>query len=144
MAKSGSKYQTVLRVKRHQEKVTQQQLRRIQDEHERENTRLAALNNKKDEALDGMMHFGRAKVKDMQVQRAFIFKLDRQIDHQSKKVETIRKREVEKLDELTERAQSRQMVEKLERRKQEERARAQEKKEQALIDDAAARMKAIG
>jgi flagellar export protein FliJ len=143
MRKNVSRFQTVLRVKQHQEKIAQQQLRRIQDEHEQEQSALSVLEGTKEEALDGAIRFGRAKVSEVQVQRAFIFKLNRQIDHQALKVEEIREREVEKLDELTKRSQSRQMVEKLDERTQEEAARKVDKKEQELIDDVAGRAKTI-
>jgi flagellar FliJ protein len=141
MNKDVSRFQTVLRVKQHQEKIAQQQLRRIQDEYEQEHAALNTLQGTKEEALDSAVRFGRAKVNQAQVHRAFIFKLNRQIDHQSKKVEEVREREVEKLDELTKRAQSRQMVQKLDERTQEEAARKADKKEQELIDDVAGRAK---
>jgi flagellar export protein FliJ len=143
MKKHVSRFHTVLRIRRHQEKVAQQQLRRIQDEHEREQAALNALEGKKEEALDNAVRFGRAKVGQVQVHRAFIFKLNRQIDHQSRKVEEVREREVEQLDELTKRSQSRQMVQKLDERTQEETARRLDKKEQELIDDIAGRAKVV-
>lgn len=131
----------MLRVKQHQEKVAQQQLRRIRDEHDQELSALNVLEGTKENALENAVRFGRAKVHQAQVQRAFIFKLNRQIDHQAKKVEEVRQREVEKLDELTKRSQSRQMVEKLDERSHDEAARKADKKEQELIDDVAGRAK---
>ncbi len=141
MAKAANRFQTVLRVKKHQEKLAQQQLMRIQDEHNREQEALQRFHADREDALNEKVRFGRARVTDLQTQRAFIFKLSRQIDHQSQKVDEIRRKEVEKLDELTRRAQSRQMVETIDQRRKDEVERQLDKKEQSLIDDMANRQK---
>ena len=142
MAKARSKIQTVLRVKKHQEKVAHQQLMQIKDEHQREQERLSHLHHAKDEAVKGVVRFGRAKATDVQTQRAFIIKLSKQITRQAHRVNEIQEKENEKLVELTKRAQSRQMVEKLDERQRKEIDRRVDKKEQETIDEVASRTKA--
>ncbi|MBI5473469.1 MAG: flagellar export protein FliJ [Ignavibacteriae bacterium] len=139
MTKEISRYTTVLKVKKHQEKVTQQQLKQIQEEHQQQQDRLDVLHNKRDDAVKGTHNFGRAKATDIQVQRAFLFKLSRQIYQQSAKVDEIREEEEIKRQELTRKAQSRQMVEKLDEKKKAEAARQADRVEQELIDDLAGR-----
>jgi flagellar export protein FliJ len=143
MSNDANRFKTVVRVKRHQEKIAQQQLRQIQDEHEREREALDQLQGTREDAMNEAIHFGKARVTDVQVQRAFIYKLNRQIDHQANRVDEIRDKEVEKLDELTRRAQSRQMVEKVDERRRDEAERVLDKKEQGLIDEVANRRKNI-
>jgi len=143
MSNDANRFKTVLRVKRHQEKVAQQQLQQIQDEHQREQEALDQLHETREGALNGTIQFGKARVTDVQVQRAFIYKLNRQIDRQTEKVDEVRDKEVEKLDELTRRAQSRQMVEKVDERRRDEAERVVDKKEQGLIDEVANRPKSM-
>jgi flagellar export protein FliJ len=139
MAKRSNRLKTVVRVKKHQEKVTQQQLVVIQDQHLREAATLQQLNAAKDEAVNETKGFGRARVTDLQTQRAFIFRLSRQIDSQSAKVDEMQDKENQKRHELTGRSQSRQMVEKLDERRKEEEERSDDRKEQTTIDDLAQR-----
>ena len=139
MTKEVSRFTTVLKVKKHQEKVTQQQLKQIQEEHKQEQDTLDLLHSKREDAVKGTLNFGRAKATDIQVQRAFLFKLSRQIYQQSAKVDEIREEEDTKRQELTKKAQSRQMVEKLDEKKKAEAARQQDRIEQELIDDLAGR-----
>ena len=139
MAKKASRFRTVLRVKKHQEKVTQQQLMQIQEAHEQEQRVLARLHDAHEEAVQESAHTGRARATDLQTQRAFIFKLTRQINHQSEKVDEIREKEDFKRQELTERAQSRQMVENLDEKREAEVVRSIDRKEQEMIDELANR-----
>ena len=139
MTKEVSRFTTVLKVKKHQEKVTQQQLKQIQDEHKQEQDTLDHLHSTREEAANGAVSVGRARATDIQVQRAFLFKLSRQIYQQSAKVDEIREEEVTKRQELTQKAQSRQMVEKLDEKKKAEAARQLDRLEQELIDDLAGR-----
>ena len=123
MAKAASRFHTVVKVKQHQEKVAQQQLIKIQDDHVKEKTRLERLHEAREEAVEEAPRFGRARATDLQTQRAFIFKLTKQIHHQSSKVDEVKGQEVAKRKELTERAQSRQMVEKLDEKQKAETAK---------------------
>lgn len=139
MKKKSSRFGTVLRVKKHQEKLTQQQLRQIQEAHEKEQEELVRLHSQQQEAMNDVPHKGRARVTDLQAQRAFIFKLARQIDQQSGKVDELRGREDAKRGELTARAQSRKMVEKLDERHLAEEAKRVDRNEQNMIDELANR-----
>lgn len=139
MKKKNSRFGTVLRVKKHQEKLTQQQLRQIQEAHEKEQEELVRLHSQQQEAMDHVPHIGRARVTDLQAQRAFIFKLARQIDHQSGKVDELRGREDAKKSELTVRAQSRKMVEKLDEKHQAEEVKRVDRREQDTLDELANR-----
>lgn len=139
MTKAKTQFGTVLRVKKHQEKVAQQQLMQIQDAHIREQDALARLHEAREDAVNEAPKIVKARATDLQVQRAFIFKLSRQIDRQTGVVEEIREKESEKRGEVTQRAQSRQMVEKLDERKQAETVRELDRKEQSMIDELANR-----
>jgi flagellar export protein FliJ len=139
MVKAVSQYQTVLKVKQHQEKVAQLQLKQIEDVHLREKETLQRLNERRDEAVEGTSYAGRARATDLQTQRAFVFKLTRQISNQSSRIEEIRIKEDAKRQELTEKAQSRQMVEKLHEKCKAEAAKDVERKEQNILDEIANR-----
>ncbi len=139
MAKPSSRFETVVNVKKHQEKLTQQQLTQIQDAHQREQGVLSDLNARKEQAFASSPQMGKARATDLQAHRAFIFKLTRQISHQTQKVDEIRTKELEKRVELTGRVQSRQMVEKLDEKKKQEAARELDKREQNMIDELANR-----
>lgn len=139
MTKPASRFETVVNVKKHQEKLTQQQLTQIQDAHQREQGVLSTLEARKEEAFASTPKKGKTRATDLQAHRAFIFKLTRQISHQTQKVDEIRTKELEKRVELTGRVQSRQMVEKLDEKAKQEAARELDKREQELIDEVANR-----
>lgn len=139
MAKAASRFKTVLNVKKHQEKAVQQQLIQIQDAHLKEKEALENLHEAREGVVNDTPRFGKARATDLQTQRAFIFKLTRQINHQTSKVDEVKAREHAKRHELTERSQSRQMVEKLVEKRKAEAARLLDRKEQEIIDEMANR-----
>lgn len=139
MAKHSSRFGTVLRLKKHQEKLTQQQLLQLQRVHLEEKEILEKLHEAKEEAVKDSYGEGRAKATDLQTHRAFLFSLSRQINTQKTRVEEISLREDEKREELTKKAQARQMVEKLDKKSREEALRELERKEQLVMDDLAQR-----
>ncbi len=139
MAKTKSQFGTVVRIKKHQEKIAQQQLTQIRDTHLREQEMLTRLNHAKEVAVNEIPSTGKARATDLQMHRAFVFKLSRQIDRQTGLVKEIREKEEEKREEVTKRAQSRQMVEKLDERKQADVVRESDRKEQSVIDELAKR-----
>lgn len=139
MAKVNSRFHAVIKVKKHQEKTTQQKLTKIEDNHTKEKDTLNRLHEKKEKAVGSAPRFGRALVTDLQAQQAFIFKLSRQISHQSSKVEEIKGQADATRQELTSRVQSRQMVEKLDEKYEDEKAKIIDRKEQEILDDVAKR-----
>lgn len=139
MAKATSRYKTVVRVKQHQEKVTQQQLNQIEDTHVKEREALDRLHETRDEAVVGDLHVGKARATDLQTHRAFIFKLTRQIHQQSSRVNEIQIKADAKREELTERARARRIVEKLDERRIAEAIKELDRKEQEKTDEVANR-----
>jgi flagellar export protein FliJ len=139
MAKSSSPFHNVLRVKRHQEKVAQQQLMHIEDAHNKEKELLNTLHKVRTEAVGGTQRSGRARVNELQTQRAFIIKLTKQINHQASKLDDIKRKANAKRKELTERAQSRQMVEKLDEKRKVQVSKNRDRVEQEMIDEVANR-----
>jgi flagellar export protein FliJ len=139
MTKPKSRFSTVLRVKKHQEKLTQQQLLQIEQSHQQEKELLDRLQEAREEAVKESYGTGRAKATDLQTHRAFIFHLTRQIHRQETKVNEMKERENAKREELTQRAQARQMVEKLEERSKEQTLRELDRKEQHIMDELAQR-----
>jgi len=139
MAKASSQFQSVIRVKKHQEKLTQQQLMLLEDVHSKEKKTLDHLHEVREEAVGGSPQIGKARANDLQTRSAFIFKLTRQIDHQSSKVDEIGEKTNAKREELTKRAQSRQMVEKLDQKRKEEASKKNDRREQEMMDDVANR-----
>ncbi len=139
MAKPKSRFSTVLRVKKHQEKLTQQQLLQIEQSHLQEKEMLDRLQQAREEAVQESYGTGKAKATDLQTHRAFIFSLTRQIHRQATKVHEMKEREEAKREELTQRMQARQMVEKLEEKSKEEALRESDRKEQSIMDELAHR-----
>lgn len=139
MAKQTSRFGTVLRLKKHQEKLTQQQLMQLQRTHLQEKEMLDKLHEAKEEAVKESYSKSRAKATDLQTHRAFLFNLSRQIKKQATKVEEIGLREEQQREELTKKAQARKMVEKLDKKSREEALREVERKDQMVMDDLAQR-----
>jgi flagellar export protein FliJ len=139
MKVDGSRFQTVIKVKQHQEKVAQLQLKRIEDAHVKEKETLERMHEEREGAVESAPKSGRAKATDLQANRAFIFTLNRQIKRQASKVAEIREKEEAKRQELTDKAKSRQMVENLDEKRKAEFARQQDRKEQNMIDEVANR-----
>lgn len=139
MAKPSSRFGTLLRLKKHQEKLTQQQLLQIQRTHLQEKEMLDKLREAREEAMLESYSKGRTKATDLQTHRAFIFSLSRQITTQTSKVHEISKREQATRAELTKKSQARQIVEKLDEKMREEALREAERKSQMMLDEVAQR-----
>jgi flagellar export protein FliJ len=134
MQKSGARLKTVLRVKKHQERMAQQELTVIQDTHVKEVEALANLSSRQEAALGEAGTTKKARATDLQVHRAFIQKLNRDIKQQGTRVHEIEEQENDKREELTGKSQSRQMVEQLGERWEQAQAKELDRKEQQLID----------
>ncbi|MER3522569.1 MAG: flagellar export protein FliJ [Ignavibacteria bacterium] len=139
MTKPITRFSTLVRVKQHQEKLTQQQLMQIRQSHLQEKEMLDRLQEAREEAVKDTYGTGRAKAHDLQIHRAFIFRLTREINRQTTKVNEMKEQEEAKREELTQRAQARQMVEKLDEKSKHEAMRELERKEQHFIDELAQR-----
>lgn len=100
---------------------------------------LERLQEAREEAVKESYGASRAKATDLQTHRAFIFSLTRQIHRQATKVNEMKEQENAKREELTKRAQARQMVEKLEEKSKEEALREIDRKEQSIMDELAQR-----
>jgi flagellar export protein FliJ len=138
---SGTGLATVLKVKTVQEKNAQRELAAVTQKREAEEQRLGQLEQTQDSAMSEASSVVRSKAGDLQTGRAFLQSLDRQIVQQGEKVEEMRSSESDKRDELVERSKSRQMVESLDARRQEEIAKEADRKSQRVMDVLAQRMK---
>ena len=138
---TNTKFQTVLRVKKIQERKSQTELHQLQVVHAREEATLADIKQTQQSALSDAVRSMKIKATDAQTNRAFIKKLSNEIEDQVKKVENLESMKQDKRDELLQRTQSKNMIEKLDQKLQTEEARENERKEQRLIDVLAQRMR---
>ena len=134
-----TRFKTVVSVKKQQEKIAQQQLMQIECAHLTESEKLDRLHETREEAVGGSLHRGRARANDLQMERAFILKLNRQINQQSSKVNEILEKANAKREELSDRARSRKIIEKLDEKKSIEEAKELDRKEQQKTDEVANR-----
>jgi flagellar protein FliJ len=134
MKEQKSKLQNVLKVKKFREKKAQGELVQIQAVREVEKTALSDLTLRKESAIDAASKTVRMRATELQSNQAFIQNLTKQIQKQEEKIETIRVKEDEKREELTEKSQSRKMVEKLDEKRRSATAKEIERKEQRLLD----------
>jgi flagellar export protein FliJ len=136
-----SKFRTVLKVKKIQERKSQTELHQIEVVHAREEATLADIKQTQQSALSDAVRSMKVKATDAQTSRAFIKKLSNEIEEQSQKVEKLVSMEQSKREELLERSKSKNMIEKLDQKLQTEEAKDNERKEQRLIDVLAQRMR---
>jgi flagellar export protein FliJ len=136
-----TKFSTVLKVKKIQERKSQTELRQLEVAHAREEATLADIKQTQQAALSDAVRSMKIKATDAQTNRAFIKKLSNEIDVQSKKVEKVVSLEQDKRGELIERTKSKSMIEKLDQRVQTEEAKEKDRKEQRLMDVLAQRLR---
>ena len=136
-----TKFSTVLKVKKIQERKSQTELRQLEVAHAREEETLADIKQTQQVALSDAVRSMKIKATDAQTNRAFIKKLSNEIDVQSKKVEKVVSLEQDKRGELIERTKSKSMIEKLDQRVQTEEAKEKDRKEQRLMDVLAQRLR---
>ncbi len=132
---------TVLKVKEFQERSAQRELAAIKVNRANEEQTLDKLEESRTNAMDDEGDVTRIKAADLQTSHAFIDSLGRQISQQEDRVDAIKQQEDQKRDELVEKSKSRQIVEKLDARKQEEAGKESERKSQRVMDVLAQRMK---
>jgi flagellar FliJ protein len=141
MKVTPSRFQTVIRVKKHQEKKAQAELGQIQEKKESEKKALNSLERERADAVGQAGRVARSSATEMQASHAFIQRLSNQIDKQQKMVEKIQQREELKREELAEKSKSKKMVERLDERRRREQELAIDKKEQVMLDVLAQRTK---
>ena len=138
----SSKFRTVLKVKKIQERKTQAELHQLEVDHAREEATLVEIKDTQKAALSDAVRRMKMKATEAQTSRAFIKQLSSEIDEQKDKVADIQSLKTEKREELVDRTKSTNMIEKLDKKIQAEEAKEIERKEQRLIDVLAQRIRA--
>jgi flagellar export protein FliJ len=141
MRVSESHLETVIRVKDFQVKKAQKELAVIKVSRAQEEGALTSLEEQQSTAMSDAVRKMKTKVVDLQTSQAFIQSLSRQIQKQEEKVQEIISEEAGKREELLEKSQSKQMIEKIDQRRKDEAEKEQERKAQRVIDVLAQRMK---
>jgi flagellar export protein FliJ len=136
-----SRFDVVIRVKKHQEKKAQHELGQIQRKKETEQEALSELRDQRATAIGATGRVARTRATEAQANHAFIQRLSRQIEKQQKTVEKIQQHEDEKREELAERSKSKKIVERLDEKRRLEEQRVRSRKEQAILDVLAQRTK---
>ena len=140
-AGANPKYQTVLRVRKIQERKAQGELRELQEVCAQEKETLADIKETQLSAVTDAVRSMKMKATEAQTSRAFILKLSRQLREQESKVKDVQSQEDEKRDELIGRTKSKEIVEKLDQQLQAEHAKELDRREQRLIDVLAQRIR---
>ncbi|MCX6135330.1 MAG: flagellar export protein FliJ [Ignavibacteriales bacterium] len=138
---ASSKFRTVLKVKKIQERKAQSELYQLELVHAREEATLTEIKETQKTALTDAVRNMKIKATEAQTSRAFIKQLSREIDEQKQKVAQVRAEKFEKREELVERSKSSNMIEKLDKKMQAEETKETERKEQRLIDVLAQRIR---
>jgi flagellar export protein FliJ len=141
MQVNGSHLGTVIRVKDFQVKEAQRELAVIKVSRAQEEGALTSLEERQSTAMSDAVRKMKTKAVDLQTSQAFIQSLSRQIEKQVEKVQEIISKEEGKRDDLIEKSQSKQMIEKIDQRRKDEMEKEQERKAQRVIDVLAQRMK---
>ncbi len=141
MRVSESHLGTVIRVKDFQVKKAQRELAVIKISRVQEEGTLTSLEERQSTAMSDAVRKMKTKAVDLQTSQAFIQSLSRQIQHQEERVQEIITQEKGKRGELLEKSQSKQMIEKIDQRRKDEREKELERKAQRVIDVLAQRMK---
>ncbi len=136
-----TKFSSLLKVRQHQEKQTQQELAAIRVKKEHEERQLNQLQQKREDAFNGETFSEKITAKEIQNSRAFIKTLNTLIDKKSNDIEVISTTETTKIEELVDRTIKKKMVENLDTKQREIFRREQERKEAKMIDILAQRLK---
>ena len=141
MQASESRLQTVIKVKSFQVKTAQRELAAIKINREAAQGTLNQLADTQSSAMSDAVREMKTRAADLQTSRAFIDSLSRKIKNQEVKVGQIEERENNKREELVEKSQSEQMLEKLDQKRKDEASKDVERKAQRMIDVLAQRMR---
>ena len=141
MGSSGSKLKTVLKIKKLQLKKAQRDLAAITLTRQTEEGHLSHLEETRSNAV--ALAGGKVKTRaaDLQVDRAFIDTLSGKIKDQSRRVRAIATREEEKRDELLGQSKAKEMLVRLDQRREGEEQRERERKAQRVVDVLAQRLR---
>jgi len=131
---SGVRFGTLLKVRKYQERKAQEELSQIRNQKLQEKEALSELAEKRDGEISTSPQQGKVQAADLQISRAFIRKLTKEIQAQQKKIEEIQKQEETKTDEVVERKKAKEMIETLEDRYQTQLTKERDRKEQRLMD----------
>ena len=138
---TSSKFRTVLKVKKIQERKAQTELYQLEVDHAQEEATLTEIKETQKAALSDAVRSMKMKATEAQTSRAFIKQLSRKIEDQKQKVDEIKTQKTEKREELIERSKSTNMIEKLDKKLLAEENKETERKEQRLIDVLAQRIR---
>ena len=141
MKVGDSRFGTLLRVRKIQEKRTQEELNQIRMKKDEERQALSQLQDTRESEIEDAVSKSKMSAKELQTSRAFLHRLAKEIESQQDKVDEIEAKEDAKRDELVERSQSKQMVENLDEKSRVQANRELERKEQRLIDVLAQRVR---
>ncbi len=136
-----TKFSSLLKVRQHQEKQTQQELAVIRNKKESEERQLLQLHQTREEAFSGESLAEKATAKDLQNSRAFIKTLNKMIDKKSTEITEISASESTKIEELVDRTMKKKMAENLDSKQRDVIKKEQERKELKMIDILAQRLK---
>ena len=136
-----SRLQTVIRVKDIQVKGAQKELAQIKVKKDQEQVALDALQGQKSSAMSDAARTMKSRARDLQTSQAFLQSLSRQIKDQQTAVQTVTDQEDSKRGELVEKKKSREMISKIEDKRQAEQAKEDDRKAQRVIDVLAQRVK---
>lgn len=141
MGSSGSKIKTVLKIKKLQMKKSQRDLAATTLTREAEEGRLSVLKETHSSAVANAGTNGKARAADLQANRAFIETLSGKIKDQARKVSTITTREEQQRDKLLEQSKAKEMLLRLDQRREGEEERERERKTQRVVDVLAQRLR---
>ena len=141
MGSSGSKIKTVLKIKKLQMKKAQRDLAATKMTREIEEGNLSALQDERTSAVASAGVNGKTRAADLQVNRAFIVTLSGKIKVQSLKVSAISTREEQQRDKLVEQSKTKEMLLRLDQRREGEEERERERKTQRVVDVLAQRLR---
>ena len=138
---STTKFSSLLKVRQHQEKQTQQELMTIRLKKEHEERQLNLLHQTREEAFAGELQTEKITANEIQNSRAFIKTLNTLIKKKIVDINEISSIESTKIEELVDRTIKKKMVENLDSKQRDILRREQERKEAKIIDMLSQRLK---
>lgn len=144
MESTSMRFGTLLKVRNYQEQKAQQELSQIRNQKISEEEQLATLDKKRNSEISDTGSVSKTRAADMQMSRAFIKRLSKEIQSQKTKIEDTQNKEDSKTDEVVERKQAKEMIQNLEDKYRSYMAKEQERKDQRLMDVLAQRTRQEG
>jgi flagellar export protein FliJ len=144
MESTSMRFGTLLKVRNYQEQKAQQELSQIRNQKISEEEQLETLDKKRNSEISDTGSVSKTRAADMQMSRAFIKRLSKEIQSQKNKIEDTQNKEDSKTDEVVERKQAKEMIQNLEDKYRSYMAKEQERKDQRLMDVLAQRTRQEG